>query len=391
MDVEVARALVGPEGDRALEVARAESDPDSLGAAARLRSQFAPDLAAAALDQASMTERAVTKIGEVARSMLWTRDGLEQATRGEVSTWRAERLVAAGVRRVIDLGCSCGADARACLDAGLEVTAVEIDPAVATLAAHNLPGARVVAADATAVAADLVSGAGPETAVLLDPARRGGRGRSWRLEDIRPPWPFVTRVLEGPWVTVVKMAPGVDRGVLPGDAATTFVGSRGDLVEATIWKGPRMGRGASAVLVPGDEVVGGDSPEPDPGPVGSYLAEPHPAAIRARASGTLVEGHPDARTVSRGIAYLTADRPWTSPWLRWFKVEESLPMSEKVLRGWVRDHHVGTLEVKKRGLDVDPAALRRRLRPSGPASATLICTPTVDGARAVVATRVTVS
>ena len=54
------------------------------------------------------------------------------------------------------------------------------------------------------------------------------------------------------------------------------------------------------------------------------------------------------------------------------------------LRAWVRANRIGVLEIKKRALDVDPAALRRRLRPSGPNRATLILSPTIRGARAFV-------
>ncbi|MEA5052026.1 MAG: SAM-dependent methyltransferase, partial [Propionicimonas sp.] len=49
---------------------------------------------------------------------------------------------------------------------------------------------------------------------------------------------------------------------------------------------------------------------------------------------------------------------------------------------------VGTLEIKVRGIDIDPAALRRRLKPTGRNAATLILTPTPHGARALVARRV---
>jgi hypothetical protein len=48
---------------------------------------------------------------------------------------------------------------------------------------------------------------------------------------------------------------------------------------------------------------------------------------------------------------------------------------------------VGTLEIKKRGVDVDPAELRRRLQPSGPASATLVLSRTPAGAVALVVQR----
>lgn len=53
----------------------------------------------------------------------------------------------------------------------------------------------------------------------------------------------------------------------------------------------------------------------------------------------------------------------------------------------MRERGIGVLEIKKRGVDADPAALRRRLRPAGPNSATLILTPTASGAQALVARR----
>lgn len=391
MDADLARRLSSADGAQAVATAQAESDPDSLGAAERLRSRFDPDMAAAALDQASLRRRAVTRIGPVGEQMLWTRDSLEQATRGPVSGWRAARLRAAGIRRVVDLGCACGADSRACIEAGMEVTAVEIDPAIAELARFNLPGARVICGDAEAVGPELLRGADDDTAVLLDPARRTGRGRSWRIEDIRPSWGFVLQVLASGRAVVVKLGPGVPREILPDDIAVTWVGHGRDLVEATLWAGPIGGdlSDQTAVLV-GDRpgrasTLPGGEPALDVRPVGEFLAEPHPAALRARAlrAAAGVEAHIPAP----GIGYLLADRPVASPWLTWFRISERLPFAEKTLRAWVREHRIGALEIKVRGLDVDPAVLRRRLRPRGPNRATLILTPTTEGARALVAER----
>ena len=96
----------------ATEMAMAEADPESLAAAARLRSRFSPEVAAFALTQVSLRRQAAAKFGAAAESMWFTRDGLEQASRPSVAAWRAERYRAAGVRRVIDLCCGIGADAR---------------------------------------------------------------------------------------------------------------------------------------------------------------------------------------------------------------------------------------------------------------------------------------
>ena len=384
MDYTVARRLVSSEGRKALDLAGAEADPDSLLAATRLRQQIDGDLAAAVLDQISLRRRAVAKIGPVAASMLWTRDGLEQATRGDVSRWRAHRLKEAGFTHVVDLGCACGADARACLDAGLEVTAVEVDPVTAELARHNLPEAHVMCADAMAVFADFR--AHGDTVVMLDPARRTGRGRTWRLEDVQPPWPFVMTVLESV-PAVVKLGPGVDRSQLP-DLPVTYVGHRGDLVEVTVWSGCEDQRAADrAVLVgpAGIEELPGRCPAPAPGELGPFVAEPHPAAIRA---GSLSAIDGSLHAVSEGIAYLTAEEPVASPWLTWFAVKEVLPFDVRALRSWVHHHHVGTVEIKKRGVDVDPVTWRRKLKLSGPNRVTVICTPTTGRTKALVCDRV---
>lgn len=393
MDPDLARRLTSTEGAEALDAALAEADPDSLGAAERLRSRFDPDLAAAALDQASLSSRAAGKIGPAGAHMRWTRDGLEQATRGPVSAWRAACLKDAGISRVIDLGCACGADSRACLDAGLEVTAVEIDPGIAELARANLPGARVICGDAEGLAPELLAGRAPGTAVMLDPARRTGRGRSWRIEDIRPSWEFVQQMLTAPVTTVVKLGPGVPRELLPQGVRVDWVGHRRDLVEATLWSRPGAGgdAGHSAVLVTESPSAAlrlpGGEPGLEAGPVSDFLAEPHPAVIRARAMRAAAGGA-DVHVPAPGIGYLLAPEPVTTPWLTWFLIREEMPFAEKSLRSWVRDHRVGVLEIKVRGLDVDPAALRRRLRPSGPGRATLILTATTGGARVLVADRV---
>jgi hypothetical protein len=91
-----------------LAAAMSQQDPESLGAGSRMRARFGPELAAAALTQAALRRQARAKLGEAAKGMFFTRAGLEQATRPEVADYHASRFLAAGVRRVVDLGCrSC--------------------------------------------------------------------------------------------------------------------------------------------------------------------------------------------------------------------------------------------------------------------------------------------
>lgn len=387
MDAELARWLVSPEAEAALAEASVQPDPGSLAAATALRRNWPADRAAAALSQVALRRRAVAKFGERAERLFFTPDGLEQATRADVARWRAQRFVAAGASEVVDLGCGLGADAIAFLDAGLRVTAVEADPATAVLAEANLSRrARVVNGDAIEVSDDLLGGGG--AAVFVDPARRTGAGRTWRVSDFSPPWEFVTRLLErrapgSSTVGCVKAAPGLPSAFIPEGVATTWVSHRGDLVEASLWSGPWTAGARTAVLLPsGDELDAGARREPPAGPVGRYLYEPDPAVIRAGATGTLADLL-DARVAQAGIAYLFADALVATPFATAFEVLEELPYDERVLRAWVRDHGVGVLEIKVRGLDVDPAVLRRRLKPKGSASATVVLTPTREGARAL--------
>jgi hypothetical protein len=125
--------------------------------------------------------------------------------------------------------------------------------------------------------------------------------------------------------------------------------------------------------------------------VGEFLYEPDGAVVRAGLVDELAASDRCSRTGSgsRQAAYLTAEACVPTPFADLFAVTEVLPFDERVLRGWVREHRIGILEIKKRGLEVDPAVLRKRLKPSGRAAATLVLTPTPDGARVVVCTRMT--
>ena len=53
---------------------------------------------------------------------------------------------------------------------------------------------------------------------------------------------------------------------------------------------------------------------------------------------------------------------------------ERLPADETTAAAALAARGIGTLEIKKRGVDVDPAQLRTRLKLKGAASATLVLT-----------------
>jgi hypothetical protein len=365
-------------GRKALDAAAAQPDPDSLAAATALRGRFAPELAAAALTQVALRRSAAAKLGRRADHLLLSRTGLEQASRAAVAAHHAERFVAAGVGRVVDLGCGVGTDTLALLDAGLEVIAVEAEPETASLAQANLAGrAEVLLGDAVELAPGLL---GPGIGAYADPARRTARGRSWRTEDLSPPWPFVASLLTGERSAGVKLGPGLPHRIIPAGVEAEWVSDGGDTVEVGLWAGPGAEPDARvALLLPGHRLtVDPDALPLAVGEVGRLIYEPDGAVIRAGGVATLGQRlgawllHPD-------IAYLSCDSVIATPYATCFEVQEVHPYSEQNLRRWTRQHQIGTLEIKKRGLDLDPATLRRRLRLRGTRTATVILSRTPGG------------
>ncbi len=417
----------------------AEADPASLGAGERLRRSFGADDAAWALGQAVLRRKAAAKFDR-ADEMLFTRDGLEQATRRAVARWRARRFVDAGVTEVWDLGCGIGADAMAFLEAGLRVVAVDADPETAAVAAHNLslvscslistqsrraalrtgsirrtqPHARsaVAASKGVEVRVGLAEEQEPPpgAAIFLDPARRTARGRTWNVADFTPSWDFVLAQLASDRFVCVKLGPGVPKEIIPDGVQAAWVSESHDVVEASLWN--RLPAGpAAVVLSEGRETIihrpvdagsasGGEASldavlagagQPGRGglpvrPLGRYLIEPDGAVVRAGLFEELAPAH-DVWLLDPHIAYLSADEPLVSPLATCFEVREVQDFDRRRLRRWVAERGIGTLEIKKRGIDVDPAALRRELKPKGRASATLVLARTVEGTKAIVVER----
>ncbi|SER21246.1 class I SAM-dependent methyltransferase [Microlunatus flavus] len=380
--------------EEAVAAAEAEPDPGSLAAGTRLRTRLGPDLAAAALTQVALRRRARAKFGEAAARLWFTRDGLEQATRPEVAALHAQRFAAADVRRVVDLGCGIGSDAVAFVHAGLDVLAVERDPATADVARANLAAAveasehevraEVVVAD---VADVLAAGIDPADGVFADPARRDARGRVWRPQDFSPDLSSLLALAVPGRLLGVKLGPALPHALVPAEAEAEWVSHHGDVVEVGVWSGPGSVPGRrSALLWPDRRLVGGAGEPLAVREPGAYVHEPDGAVIRAGAVEVLGV-RLGAGLLADKVAYLTGDADATSEFATTFVVERVLPYDLKVLRRWVREADVGTLEVKRRGLDLDPARLRQDLRPRGRTSATLLLTRSTAGTVALVVRR----
>jgi hypothetical protein len=71
--------------------------------------------------------------------------------------------------------------------------------------------------------------------------------------------------------------------------------------------------------------------------------------------------------------------------MRGFEVVDEMAFDRKKLKAYLRDKNIGTLEIKKRGVDVLPEQLRKEMSLKGEIAATLILTRIGDDHRALIA------
>lgn len=390
MDVDDLRRVLSAEGLRLLdEVGQLDAAADVVRTVSRLRAAgHDGGLVAAVLEQARLRSRARAKFGDFADRMLFTPAGLEQSTRLRVAALHAGRFAEAGFDVVADLGCGIGADALAIAALDLGVLAIERDEVTAAVAAFNLapfPSARVELGNAEDT--DL-AGVG---AVWLDPARRDGATRLTDPADWSPPldWAFdlARRLPAG-----IKLGPGIDRDLIPDDVEAQWVSVDREVVELVLWSGPLARPGIRrAALVLGATGIAelsapADTDDAEPGDLAEYLVEPDGAVIRARLIGDLARSL-NGRMLDPTIAWITTPDPAATPFGQSFRVLERFPLDVKTLKRELAARGIGTLEIKKRGVDIDPAQFRKKLALAGEASATLVLTRIAGSRTAILVER----
>jgi len=358
------------------------------------RAGHSPGLVAAVLSQSKLRAKAAGKFGPFAERMLFTEAGLEQATRLRVAALHGGRFQSAGLSRIADLGCGIGGDALAFASLDLEVTAVELDEVTAAIAAYNLalwPNAIVVHADVTAFDLEGFDG------VYLDPARRtAGHQNTSRLSDPADYSPTLETAfgIGDRLPTGIKLGPGIDRNLIPAGAEAQWVSVDRDVVELGLWFGalarPGIRRSALVLGEHGTAELSSseDSADVETGTLGGFLYEPDGAVIRSRLIGDLGR-RIGATMLSDGIAYLTSDTELETPFAACFRVIETFPLDERRVKRELAARGIGSLEIKKRGVDVDPAAFRKKLSLHGPESATLVLTRVAGRHAALLCERVT--
>ncbi|HWU30491.1 MAG TPA: SAM-dependent methyltransferase, partial [Microbacterium sp.] len=232
-------------------------------------------------------------------------------------------------------------------------------------------------------------------AVWLDPARRtAGHSETRRLSasDWSPSLDWCFEVARS-HPTGIKLGPGLDRDLIPDDVEAQWVSADGSVVELVLWSGAlaRDGIRRSALIVAGGQTheltAEADAEDAPVRELGAFVHEPDGAVIRARLIGDAARML-DAGMLDEQIAYLTGDAAVTSPFVQSFRVRETMPAHPKTINAALRANDIGRLEIKKRGMDIDPAAFRKKLTLKGSQQATLILTRTPAGRVAILADRV---
>lgn len=360
---------------------------DELKLVAKLRQHHDPETVAIALTQAKLRIKAKTKFGPFAKNMLFTKAGLEQATRLSVAAQKAKRFRDASIATVADLGCGLGADAMAMAGLGIKVTAIEQDEPTAALTSFNISSFGIKVINANAEDYDISNFEG----LYFDPARRELTGSQLKHRRLSPAdyspnldWVISQAKLKP---SAIKVAPGFDHELIPDDFEAQWVSDGGDLVELMLYSNQLRNTTRSALLLTpkGNQLYQSLEiypPRPHTRELGQYLYEPDNALIRSSLMGPFAIEH-DLGLISTDIAYLTGSEKLHTPWLRGFEITEVLPLDESKIKKRARELEIGILEIKKRGVDIDPAIFRKKLALKGPNAASLVLTK-LNGARVAI-------
>jgi len=359
----------------------------------RLRKTLPAERAGLVIEQLDLRHRAREKFSRAAE-MFFTPKGLEQATDERIAAHKAKRFVGCG--SVADLCCGIGGDLAA-LAAVSEATGIDRDAVCVHYAAANaLPVARdpgkcgAVVQDVTAI--DLAA----YDAWHIDPDRRPEGRRTTRVELHEPSDEAIEAMLARNPHAAIKLAPAA---ALPDSwcerAELEWISRGRQCRQLVAWFGGLArfpGQRRATVLGAGEAIgsmVGGaEGDVPVAGRIGRYVFEPDAAVLAADLSLSVASAlHLEA--LSLGIAYWTADAPVDGEQLlSTFEVLEVLPFDLKKLRAALAARDVGTLEIKVRGVDENPMALRAKLKLRGGGSATLLVTRIERGVTAIIARRV---
>jgi hypothetical protein len=354
-----------------------------------LRRDLSLQRAHLAAQQAELRRQAAPKFTRAAQ-MFFTPRGLEQATDEAIARYKAVRFGSS--EAVADLCCGVGGDL---VSLGRDhcCTGVDRDPVAVHLARAN---ADALGLEQVTVICDDASVAPVESCAAwhIDPDRRIEGGRTVRAERFEPPWTAAQALLARCGNAAVKLAPATE--LAENDAAACerqWIESRGECRQQVAWFGSlaRHPGWCSATVIRADGEAGTivgkrGTAVAAAAAIGRYVYEPCAAVRAARLVGALCE-RTGLACLSNVSMYLTGDFPLNEPLAAGFEVLECLPLDLRRLRQALRERRIGHVEVKKRGVKIDPERVRREVAGAEGEPAAVLIGPFSGRTMAIVARR----
>lgn len=359
---------------------------------------------------------------------------LEQSTAQDIGRWKAnlwpcgndatENATGAGAE-VHDLCCGMGGDSFY-LPAGLKVTGVDLDENRLAMYSHNMQAfgkaAETLNKDVREVArengAKMPASAGMTKTdyFTIDPARRALEGENQRdLKNLTPTLEEVVEISRHYRGGMAKLPPGYPPAEIPDGTEILYLGGHSDCRECLVLFGElakhpdtvravivgkagetlaewtrRRDRSLETLdddlqekLDRNDSLEGKDrtyrtatSRSDLPlGEIGKYIAEPAPVLIRSHLFNAAALAHdPNAHLISEGIAYVSSDKPLPAPGFSCYEVLAHTEIATGAVRSMLKEHDIGKITLKLRGVKLDPDAETKRLKPKGKNSAILFYT-----------------
>ena len=361
---------------------------------------------------------------ETARDMFLLCDkfALEQSTAQDIGRWKAGLWPDGGT--VHDLCCGMGGDSFF-LPAGLKLTGVDLDENRLAMYRHNMA---VFGKDAETVCADVRSLNGADY-FTIDPARRALEGENQRdLRNLTPTLEEVVEISRHYKGGMAKLPPGYPPAEIPDGTEILYLGGHSDCRECLVLFGElaknpdtvravivgkagetlaewtrRRDRSLETLdddlqekLDRNDSLEGKDrtyrtatSRSDLPlGEIGKYIAEPAPVLIRSHLFNAAALAHdPEAHLISEGIAYVTGESPLPAPGFASYEVLAHTEIATGAVRNMLKEHDIGKITLKLRGVKLDPDAEIKRLKPKGKSEAILFYTRAQGEKTAILARR----
>ena len=349
--------------------------------------------------------------GKTARGifLLCNKLALEQSTAQDIGRWKANLWPREG--SVNDLCCGMGGDSFY-LPASLQLTGIDLDENRLAMYRHNLQ-AFGKAVSTKCADARSIEGAAFFT---IDPARRAIEGENQRdLRNLTPTLEEVVEISKHYKGGMAKLPPGYPPAEIPDGTEILYLGGHSDCRECLVlfgelakspdticaviidkngetaaeWTRKRdrsletLDEDLQEKLDRNDSLEGKDrtyrtatSRSDLPlGEIGKSIAEPAPVLIRSRLFSDAALAHdPSAHLISEGIAYVSSDKPLPAPAFTSYEILAHAEIATGAVRSMLKEHDIGKITLKLRGVKLNPDAEAKRLKPKGKNSAILFYT-----------------